>query len=54
MTDALVTAQCVLGLINCETIDQASADTNCSSTTSMTDALLIAQKVLGLIASFPC
>jgi len=54
MVDAMLAAQCVVGLIDCNSIDQEMADVNCSGGVSMVDAMLIAQKVVGLIADFPC
>jgi hypothetical protein len=54
MSDALVTAQCVLGIIDCEDINRVNADANCANFLSMSDALLIAQRALGLIPAFPC
>jgi len=53
MVDAMLTAQCVVGLIDCGTINQTAADVNCSGSVSMVDAMLVAQKVAGLISDFP-
>jgi hypothetical protein len=53
MVDAMLTAQCVVGLIDCETINQTAANVNCSGGVSMVDAMLVAQKVAGLISDFP-
>jgi len=50
----MLIAQCVVGLINCATIDGWAADVNCSGGLTMVDAMLVAQKVVGLIQSFPC
>ena len=54
MVDAMLIAQCVVGLIDCGGIDQNMADVNCSGSVSMVDAMLVAQKVVGLIPEFPC
>jgi len=54
MVDAMLIAQCVAGLIDCNNIDQVGSDVNCAGGLSMVDAMLIAQKVAGLITSFPC
>jgi len=54
MVDAMLIAQCVVGLIDCGSIDQAMADVNCSGTVTMVDAMLVAQYVVGLIDEFPC
>jgi hypothetical protein len=54
MVDAMLIAQCVVGLIDCGSIDQAMADVNCSGTVTMVDAMLVAQYVVGLIPEFPC
>jgi titin len=55
MVDAMLIAQCVVGLIDCGTIDLEAADVNCSGPPpTMVDAMLVAQKVVGLIAQFPC
>jgi hypothetical protein len=53
MVDAMLIAQCVAGLIDCDSIDQGMADVNCSGSATMLDAMLIAQKVAGLISEFP-
>jgi len=53
MVDAMLTAQCVVGLVDCGTINQTAADVNCSGSASMVDAMLVAQKVAGLISEFP-
>jgi len=53
MVDAMLTAQCVAGLIDCGTISQTAADVNCSGAPTMVDAMLIAQHVAGLISEFP-
>jgi len=53
MVDAMLIAQCVVGLIDCNSIDQEMAEVNCSGGVSMVDAMLIAQKVVGLIGEFP-
>ena len=53
MVDAMLIAQCVVGLIDCNSIDQEMADVNCSGGVSMVDAMLVAQKVVGLIGAFP-
>ena len=47
-------AQCVVGLIDCGSIDQEMADVNCSGSVTMVDAMLVAQYVVGLIDEFPC
>jgi len=54
MVDAMLIAQCVVGLIDCGSIDQAMADVNCSGGVTMVDAMLVAQYVVGLIDEFPC
>jgi hypothetical protein len=54
MVDAMKVAQCVVGLIDCGTLDPWAADVNCSNTKSMVDAMQIAQKVVGLIPSLSC
>jgi hypothetical protein len=54
MVDAMLIAQCVVGLIDCGSIDQAVADVNCSGSVSMVDAMLVAQKVVGRIDGFKC
>ena len=54
MVDAMLVAQCVVGLIDCEDIDQWAADVNCSGTVTMVDAMLIAQKVVGIIGELNC
>jgi hypothetical protein len=54
MVDAMLIAQCVVGLIDCGSIDRTMADVNCSGSVTMVDAMLVAQKVVGLIDEFPC
>ena len=54
MVDAMLIAQCVAGLIDCDSIDREMADVNCAGGVSMVDAMLIAQYVAGLIDEFPC
>jgi hypothetical protein len=54
MVDAMLVAQCVVGLIDCGDIDQWAADVNCSGTVSMVDAMLIAQYVVGLVPGLNC
>jgi hypothetical protein len=54
MTDAMLIAQCVAGLINCASINQTAADVNCDGRVTMMDAMLIAQYVAGLIGGFSC
>jgi len=54
MVDAMLIAQCVVGLIDCGEINEEMADVNCDGRASMVDAMLIAQKVVGLIDVFPC
>jgi hypothetical protein len=53
MVDAMLTAQCVVGLLDCDDIRQDAADVNCSGGVTMVDAMLVAQKVVGLISEFP-
>ena len=53
MVDAMLIAQCVVGLIDCGSIDQTMADVNCSGGVTMVDAMLVAQYVVGLIDEFP-
>jgi hypothetical protein len=53
MVDAMLIAQCVAGLVDCNSIHQEMADVNCDGKVSMVDAMLIAQYVAGLITEFP-
>jgi hypothetical protein len=54
MVDAMLIAQCIAGLIDCDSINQEMGDVNCSGSATMVDAMLIAQKVAGLIDEFSC
>ena len=53
MVDAMLIAQCVAGLIDCDSIDGTMGDVNCSGGLSMVDAMLVAQYVVGLVSEFP-
>jgi hypothetical protein len=50
----MLIAQCIAGLIDCDSINQEMGDVNCSGSATMVDAMLIAQKVAGLIDEFSC
>ena len=52
IVDALMTAQCYVGLITCPSA--AASDVNCSGSTDIVDALMIAQYYVGLISSLGC
>jgi hypothetical protein len=56
MVDAMLTAQCVVGLIPCPCSPDNlwACDVNCSGTVTMVDAMLIAQYVVGLIPGLNC
>jgi len=54
MVDAMLIAQCVAGLIDCDTISEVAADVNCDGNISMVDTMRVAQYVAGIIHEFTC
>ena len=54
MVDAMLTAQCVVGLADCSGLASWATDVNCSGGITMVDAMLIAQKVVGLVPGLNC
>jgi len=54
MVDAMLTAQCVVGLADCSSLASWATDVNCSGGITMVDAMLIAQKVVGLVPGLNC
>lgn len=54
MSDAMLTAQCTLDLIDCGALSKISADVDCTASLTMNDARLIARRLLELIAGYPC
>lgn len=54
MVDAMLTARCVAGLIDCSTLNPTMADVNSSGSVSMVDAMMVAQYVAGLIPVLRC
>ena len=54
MVDAMLAAQCVVGLADCSSLASWATDVNCSGGITMVDAMLIAQKVVGLVPGLNC
>ena len=54
MVDAMLIAQCVVGLIECSTLDQWAGDVNCDGKLGMVDAMHVAQTVVGLVPGLNC
>ena len=54
MVDAMLTAQCVVGLRDCAELNSWATDVNCAGGITMVDAMMIAQKVVGLRPGLNC